>query len=103
MRRWRRCQERQNHLLLRCGEAGKAVLQEFAQLRVLLTQAVESGPGLIWRAAEVDASLCQDANARGQRGFRCSIHTWIPSLLPCFNGATAVTRRQEHCAERCAR
>jgi hypothetical protein len=65
IRRWCRFQERHDHLLLRCGKAGKAVLQEFAQLWVLLTQAVESGPGLIWRAAEVDARLCQSANPRG--------------------------------------
>jgi hypothetical protein len=65
IRRWRRFQKRQDHLLLRCGEAGKAVLQEFAQLRVFLTQAVERGPGLIWRATEVDTSLCQSANPRG--------------------------------------
>src|SRR5262249_42466199 len=62
IRRWRRFQERQDHLLLRCGEASKAMLQEFAQLWVLLTQAVERGPGLIWRAAEVDASFCQGAD-----------------------------------------
>jgi hypothetical protein len=82
--RWRRFQQRQDHLLLRCGEAGKAVLQEFAELRVLLTQAVESGPGLIWRAAEVDTGLRQGANPSGQRGFRCSIHTRIllPSMGP---------------------
>jgi hypothetical protein len=62
IRRWRRFQERQDYPLLRFGEAAKAVLQEFAQLWVLLAQAVESGPGLIWRAAEVDTNLCQGAH-----------------------------------------
>src|SRR6059058_488278 len=81
IRRWRRFQERQDHLLLRFREAGKAVLQEFAQLWVFLTQAVERAPGLIWRTAEIDTSLYQSANPRGQRGFRCSLHTSIPSFL----------------------
>src|SRR4029453_10917444 len=75
IRRWRRFQKRQDHLLLRFGEASKAVLQEFAELWVLLTQAVESGPGLIRRATEVDAGLCQSANPGHQRGFRYSLHT----------------------------
>src|SRR5262249_16484839 len=64
IRRWVRFQERQDHLLLCCGETGKAVLQESTQLRVFLTQAVESGPGLVWHATEVDTGLCQGANPR---------------------------------------
>jgi len=57
--------------LRRSGQSGAPGI---CALWVFLTQAVESGPGLIWRAAEVDTGLCQSANPGHQRGFRCSIH-----------------------------
>ena len=73
----RRCrlEQGQNRLLVRFREARESVLQKLAQFWVLLTQAMESGSGLIWRTPKIRASLCQGANPGGQRGLCRCIHT----------------------------
>ena len=58
-----------------CASGGaRTAAHELAKFRVLLAQAVESGPGLIWRTPEVRARLCQGAKPGNQRGFCRSIH-----------------------------